>query len=184
MIFLLGLSALGIAILYGPKAVELVDEALPAWRKFDHLFLETASRYSVNWTWLKAIALNESDLGREKSVAKGLEFPQDIEGSKSSDGKSWGLMQVTLSTAKTMDPGATPVKLNNAAYSIDLAARYVQTLSKMFPKSDPRFLEWVVKSYNQGPGNTNKEKSGVGGGFANEYWERFKRNLKRVEGAM
>ena len=184
MIYLIGLSALGLAFLFGPKAVELVDEALPAWRKFDALFQRSGSDYGVNWAWLKAIALNESDLGREKSVERGLNFPLDIDGSKSSDGKSWGLMQVTLSTAKTMDPGATPIKLNNAAYSVNLAARYIQTLMGYFPKSDPRYLEWVVKSYNQGPGNTNKEKSGVGGGYANEYWARFQRNLKRVEGAI
>jgi membrane-bound lytic murein transglycosylase MltF len=151
------------------------------WTRFDALFKKYAQIYGVKWTWLKAIALNESDLGREKSVARGLANAKDIEGSKSSDGKSWGLMQVTLTTARTMDPLATAEKLNDPEYSISLAANYLSQLNRRFAFIDPRHDEWTIKSYNQGPGNTDKEKAGSIKGYAQEYWERWKRNLTRAE---
>lgn len=145
------------------------------WRRFDALFKKYGTRYSVDWIMLKSIALNESSLGRASSVARGLANVNDVEGSKSSDGKSWGLMQVTLTTAKTMDPLATPQKLNNPEYSIDLGARYLSELKKSFSKE-----EYIVKSYNQGPGNMRKEISGLTSGYANEYWARYQRNKQKV----
>lgn len=152
--------------------------------QFDTLFKKYAGVYKLNWLWLKAIAMNESDLGRAPSVMRGLKNPKDIENSKSSDGKSWGLMQVTLTTAKSMDPTATPEKLNNPEYSINLGAKYLDEVSKFYTQFDQRFLEWVVKSYNQGPGNTRREMIGQSKGFANEYWERFKRNFKKLGGEL
>lgn len=150
--------------------------------RFDNLFKKYASEYGVkNWLWLKAICMNESSLGSYPSVAHGLLYPWDIEKSKSQDGKSWGIMQVTVTTAQTMDPSADAVKLNNAEYSVKLGAWYISKLQKMFAQSDPRYLEWVIKSYNQGPGNTKKEMQGSSSGFAHEYWDRFKRNLERAK---
>ncbi len=151
------------------------------WRKYDGLFKQFGTLYGVPWTHLKAICLNESDLGRVASVRRGLASPTDTEGSKSSDGKSWGLMQVTLTTAKGMDPQATAAKLNEPHYSVRLGAQYVSQLQKMYSRLEPNYLEWVIKSYNQGPGNTKKEKSGAIKGYAQEYWNRFQRNLMRVE---
>jgi soluble lytic murein transglycosylase-like protein len=178
------LAALGItAFSQGEVILEKIDENSESWTRFDGLFQKYAEKYGLKWTWLKAIALNESNLGREKSVALGLLNPNNVEQSKSYDGKSWGLMQVTLKTAKTMDSSATEAKLNNAEYSVDLAARYLAKV--LLPSFSPLLLrrtEWVIKSYNQGPGNTQREIRGEHGGYANEYWDRFQRNLKRVEG--
>lgn len=154
----------------------------PSWTRFDSLFKKYGEKHKVPWQWLKAIALNESDLGRERSVKRGLEKPYDIEGSKSFDGLSWGLMQVTIRTARELDPTATEVKLNNPEYSINLGAMYISKVSRYFSTLDPRYTEWVIKSYNQGPGNTQKEIKGQIKGYAGEYWERFQRNLKRVGG--
>jgi soluble lytic murein transglycosylase-like protein len=109
----------------------------------------------------------------------GIEHPSDIENSKSSDGKSWGLMQMTIKTARGLDSSATEEKLNDPDFSIDLSARYIAQLMGMFSSSDERYVEWVVKSYNQGPGNTKKEmKTGVS--YAQEYWDRWLRNYNRV----
>ncbi len=152
-----------------------------AWTRFDFLFHSYGDTYGVDWTWLKAFALNESNLGRESSVARGLNDPSNVEASKSSDGKSWGLMQVTLGTARGLDPQTSAELLNDPDYSVNLAAKYIAQLQRMFSRNDPRFTEYVVKSYNQGPGNTMKEASGVGGGFANDYWDRWQRNLTQVE---
>lgn len=168
---------------------EVVDDAavsagapLPSWTQYDSLFQKYGQANDVDWTWLKAFALNESNLGQASSVAEGIANPSDIDGSTSSDGKSWGLMQMTVSTAQGLDGSATPQKLNNPDYSVNLAARYVEDLKGYFDESNPRFLEYVVKSYNQGPGNTQKEIAGTGGGYANTYWSRFQTNLTKVQG--
>lgn len=174
----LGVIAI-ISIFQKDTIVKSVEVRLDSWNAFDRLYKLSADKYGLPWEYVKAIALNESNNGLEKSVRRGLENPSDIEGSKSSDGKSWGLMQVTLTTAKDMDPSATVEKLNNAAYSIDLGARY---LSKMMARyrGELRQLEYAVKAYNQGPGNTDKEVAGRISGYAQTYYERFARNLERV----
>lgn len=175
---LVGLLAVGFLMF---RNQEVLTPMTPKnWHQYDGIFRQYGTIYGVNWQHLKAISLNESNLGRAPSVALGLIDPGNIQGSKSSDGKSWGLMQVTLTTAKSLDPLATERKLNDPNYSVQLAARYISELKKMFKTSDPRFLEWVIKSYNQGPGNTKKEIQS-GKGYADEYWERFKQNLRKVE---
>ncbi len=150
------------------------------WERWDNLFKTMGAKHSVDWKILKAICMTESSLGTNKSVALGLANPKNTSGSASSDGKSWGLMQVRLKTARDLDLLVTPEKLNNAEYSIDLAAKYVSQLKKIFRTPDVRYLEWVIKSYNSGPGNVKKEMKGEIQGFANEYWRRFKNNYELV----
>ena len=91
----------------------LYERWLPLVRKY-------AAIYGVPWRWVFAVMLNESNLGMAPSVARGILFPSDIEGSKSSDGKSWGLMQLTLGTARIHDAGVTEAKLNDPDTSIKL----------------------------------------------------------------
>lgn len=156
----------------------------PNWTRFDALFLKYSQVFGVDRDVIKAICMNESSLGLAPSVARGLASPTDIEGSKSTDGKSWGLMQVTLTTARDMDSTATAEKLNNPDYSVKLGANYLSRMQKLYLKSDPRWLEWVVKSYNQGPGNTAKEIKGEIAGYSDEYYERFVRNLTKIRGGL
>lgn len=170
----------------GDNMTSANDTSAPApaendWTKYDDLFHQEGDNNGVDWTWLKAFALNESNLGRAPSVARGISSPSDVEGSKSSDGKSWGLMQTTIPTAQGIDPAATPEKLNDPSYSISIGAQYIAQLQSMFSSVDPRYAEWVVKSYNQGPGNTKKEIAGTGGGYADAYWDRWQKNLTQVE---
>lgn len=185
MVLILAAGVAAFLVFGGKEVVEKISSD-NAWRRFDNLFKKYGTVYGVDWRWLKAIAMNESSLGQVASVARGIANPNDVEGSKSSDGLSWGLMQVTLRTARGMDPAATPQKLNNPEYSIDLGARYIKQLKGMFSVVDLRYTEWVIKSYNQGPGNTKSEMRGV---IANpkwhdhvkEYWARFQRNLEKVK---
>lgn len=172
----------GVLYMGRQKIEDTIEEMSDSWTEFDGLFKKYGLKYDVPWQWLKAIALNESSLGSHPSVAEGIRNPSNIEGSKSSDGKSWGLMQVTLATARDLDFSATAEKLNNPEYSVNLAADYLNRLAGKFSQVDVRYVEWVIKSYNQGPGNTMKEKSGQSSGFAQAYWERFQRNLERVYG--
>lgn len=166
------------------EILEKIDNTTDEFSRFDSLFKKYGEQYGVDPLILKAICLNESNLGREKSVAEGLKNPNNIEGSKSSDGLSWGLMQVTLTTARDFDLSATPQKLNNPDYSVMLAARLMKQNMAKFAIVDNRWLEWVVKSYNQGAGNTNKERRGEIRGYAQAYWERFQRNLQRVKDSL
>ena len=185
MIFLIS-AVLGIGAFFvmSEKSVaQNLDKISPTWSTFDELFKKYGSIYGVNWQILKAIAMNESDLGRDRTVLEGLNNPKNIEGSKSYDGLSWGLMQVTLNTGREYDASITPEKLNNAEYSIKIASQYLAWVQRQFALVDPRYTEWVIKSYNQGVGNTNKERQGlVPKGYAQEYWERFERNLTKVKG--
>ncbi len=177
------LAAIAIVSLYGARDILKVYYLMNTdnWTKYDHWFEFYGGRHGVPPEWLKAIALNESSLGTDPSVARGMIAPWDTEGSKSMDGKSWGLMQVTLKTARSeLDSAATPEKLNDPEYSFKLAAQYLAKLSRMYPKVDTRYTEYVIKAYNQGPGNMNDEIKGRHAGYANEYWARFQRNLTRV----
>lgn len=182
---LIVLSILGMGMGFKTKIEETIEENSDSWTRFDPLFKSSGAAYSVDWTWIKAICMNESSLGGASSVQVGLDDPTDIEGSKSSDGKSWGIMQMTLSTARDLDRNATEEKLNNAEYSVMMAAKYISgTLKKYFNPLEPRYMEWVVKSYNQGAGNSLKERKGEIDGYAEVYWERFQRNLTRVKEKM
>lgn len=154
---------------------------IPKWNDYDELFKKAEEKYGVSWKWLKAIALNESFLGNDRRVILGLKDPKNIMDSTSRDGKSWGLMQMTLRTARDYDMLVTPEKLNDAEYSIDLAAHFVGQLIKAFHPLDLRHTEWVIKSYNQGIGNTRKEIAKKIAGYAQGYWERFQKNLNMID---
>ncbi|NJM09511.1 MAG: transglycosylase SLT domain-containing protein [Bdellovibrionaceae bacterium] len=184
------IAALGIfgALTFFKDAIEETIEVNTTSRPtiYDELFKKYGSIYGVPWQWLAAIAENESNTGRAPSVKRGLASPNDIENSKSSDGKSWGLMQVTIKTAKALDPAATEAKLNNPEYSIKLAAMLLKSDSAQFSKLDLRYMEWVIKSYNQGAPNTKKEMNGWRGPWTDhvqQYWERFQANLAKVQGS-
>lgn len=182
MIYYAILGIVGLLLLGKKEEIsDAIEVRMDSWNQYDSFFKKSAEKYSVDWTWLKGIALNESSLGKHPRVARGLAVPSDIDGSKSEDGKSWGLMQVTVPTAKDFDKNASEEKLNNAEYSIDIAAKFIASLKKQFPPNDPRFVEWVIKSYNQGAGNTKKERSGAITGYAKQYWDKFQKNLIKVK---
>lgn len=129
----------------------------PNWKKYDWAFQAQAFKYGYPWQWLKAIALNESLLGTNPLVVRGI---------ASSDGLSYGLMQLTLPTASDLlGYEATPQILNNDDTSIELAARYINQLWNTFGND-----RQTIMSYNQGPGNTKKGKE-----YAAEYFNRWSR---------
>ncbi len=181
---LLGVALIGAGgvVLTAPKEFDGMDGTpLPAFLRFDPLFRQYGAAYGVPWLWLKAFAMNESSLGQDSRVARGLEVPTDVEGSKSRDGKSWGLMQVTLPTAQAFDPAASAELLNDPDYCVDIAAQLVRELADHFPvvMGYPMRLEAIAKAYNEGEGN---ERTELDGGTpprkadAQAYWERWKRN--------
>lgn len=146
------------------SAAEDVDGgAMTDWTRFDGLFKKYGEINSVPWEWLKAIAIKESDLGRDPLV---------VAGKVSRDRKSWGLMQLTLPTAGDYKPDVTVADLNDHETSIDLAAQHLGFLFRRYG-GDPRK---VIMSYNQGHGNTDAGKT-----YAFGYFQEWQKNLKRVE---
>jgi membrane-bound lytic murein transglycosylase MltF len=143
------------------------------WTKYDGYFQRWGTAYGVDWKWLKAIAMVESNLGLAKSVALGLKDPTNTKASISSDGLSWGLMQMRIETARQFDSMAQIADLNNSTKIIAYAAQYVKWCMKQFPKDSGESLRRkVIMSYNQGVGNTQK-----GASYASGYYEKFLKAL-------
>lgn len=146
-------------------------------QNYDDLFKRYAAVNAIDWRWLKVFAEVESTTGKHPRVARGLAFPEDVEGSKSEDGLSWGLMQMTVVTARDFDKTATPQKLNNPEFTIKLAAQFVASLKRQFG-SVPRD---VAMAYNQGAGNQKRfiqlEKEGkllvTQYPAARNYWKKW-----------
>lgn len=144
---------------------------------WDNLIRKYSSINGVPFEWMKAIMITESNLGRAKSVAYGLRNPTDINGSKSSDGKSWGLMQLTLPTARMFESAITEVGLNDPEVSVRIAGKYLGWLMKknFSPFSQQEF---VVRAYNGGPGFMGTV---AGRRDTPAYYQKFLSNLIKVQ---
>lgn len=116
--------------------------------RFDDLFRNSGRVNHVPWRWIKAICWTESNLGRDSSVAQGINNPLDISGSTSSDGLSWGLMQTILSTSNEVRPGTTVAMLNDPATSVEVGARILARNMQHFPGDKVS----IFRAYNGGLG--------------------------------
>ena len=150
------------AIFYSDKIGETFIRDSNVNNAYDAFFIKWGTYYGVNWRVLKRIAYIEPRIGLDRRVKLGIENPKDISGSKSGDGLSWGIMQTTLSTAKTYDKTTTEEKLNSPSFSIQMGAAHLAFLKKNYPTFTDRDL---VMSYNHGQGNQlkfiAKEKAGT-----------------------
>jgi hypothetical protein len=176
-----GLALAGLLALRGQETIETVEDFVTTeltddFTRWDALIRNSSRKWNVPWRWIKAICWVESNLGRAPSVARGIESPNDVEGSKSSDGKSWGLMQVTLSTAQWLVPGVSVYDLNQPAVSLDLGARYLRWLMDR-PASNGGDREWVIRGYNGGPGWA---VTVVGPAATAVYYTRFINRLDQI----
>ena len=164
------------AILIGKSAEAKPDgkTQVSEFNAWDSLIQKYSSRSGVPWKWVKAIMIIESDLGRAPSVKRGLLSPDDVNGSKSSDGKSWGLMQVTLPTARQFESSVTEAGLNDPEISVRIGCKYIAYLYKLKNKD----REAVVRSYNGGPGYL---KTARGISDTPGYYVKFLRALAQVE---
>ena len=151
--------------------------------QYDSIFKAAGAKYGVPWLRLKRIAWIESKVGTYRSVAIGIKNPNDVKGSVSDDGKSWGIMQMTLTTMGDYDKTPTPQELNNVSYSIDLAARHLKMLQGIFTNERD-----IIMSYNHGQGNQKnfviKEKNGtllktqyLAG---RDYWAKYQQAIAEV----
>jgi membrane-bound lytic murein transglycosylase MltF len=158
-------AAFVVVIVLKPRIADAIDSSSSDFDRFDSVFQAAAVKYGIpNWLYLKAIAWNESSVGMAASVRNGIDNPADQDGSKSSDGLSWGVMQVTLKTAQSLRPGTTTVDLNNPSVSIDLGAKYFSQMLTRYSGDVSR----AARAYNQGPGNEDARKP-----YADDYLSRF-----------
>ena len=154
--------------------------------EFDPLFVKYAKENNLDWKMVKTIAMNESSVGKNARVIAGINNPYDIKASTSTDGKSWGIMQMTVPTARDFDPQASEVKLNDPQYSIKIACKFLASLSKQFNGK----VRDIAMAYNHGAGNQKRflelEKAGTllptqyAAGRA--YWSKYQSNHKLLFG--
>lgn len=155
---LLGIFGIGILAM----SITMKKSDYKYWTKYDAMFKEHAAKNGLDWKMLKAIAMNESSLGQDSRVER-KEW--------SSDGKSRGLMQLTLPTARDFEL-VEAKDLDDAETSVRIAAKFLHALSLTFMGDKQK----IVMSYNQGAGNTLKGKL-----YALEYYNRWLKHYKTVE---
>lgn len=142
---------------------------------YDSEFKKRAAEFNLDWKMLKAIAMIESWLGTYRGVIDTESERENASNAPdSSDKLSAGIMQVTRVTARDYYPTADWRDLQDPAFSIKIAAQHLAMLKRLSKTYVGRETEFMVKSYNQGQGNTAKEFSGkIKQGFANNYWLKY-----------
>ena len=183
---MIGLILIGAGVLLASKKSDSGSDKMLSTEKYsqyDSIFKSAGTKYGVPWIRLKRIAWIESKVGTYRSVAIGIKNPNDVKGSVSDDGKSWGIMQMTLTTMGDYDSTPTPQELNNVSYSIDLAAKHLKMLATLFTNERD-----IIMSYNHGQGNQKnfiiKEKNGtllktqyLAG---RDYWAKYQQAIAEV----
>lgn len=131
----------------------------------DDLFVKAGNKHGIDPRWLKAIAINESQLGKFRQL-------EPI-------GKTTGLMHVKESTAKDYDKSITVKDLEKDDIAVDIAARHLKALLNFFKdeKLESERLRKAIISYNQGQGNTKKGKLFP---IAKKYWDDFQKNMEKM----
>lgn len=142
-------------LVFGVSKVVGSNEKLT--RQYDALFLKYASKYGLDAKMLKAIALNESTLGKNKGY-------EPI-------GGTTGLMQIKLSTARDFFKNLTATQLENDEIQIETASAFLASLKKQFVGDERK----IVMSYNQGAGNTRAGKE-----YAKPYWEKYLKHRQLI----
>lgn len=124
--------------------------------KYDALFIKYANKYGLDWKMLKAIAIKESTLG---------ENPRVKAGQVSTDGLTYGLMQMKFSTAKYYLKGLTEIDFRtNYDQQIHAAALFLADLKKKYGWSGKK----LVISYNQGETHTKNGKD-----YTGDYYPKY-----------
>ena len=153
-LWILGIGILSL-IVFGVSKVVGSNEKLT--RQYDALFLKYATKYGLDPKMLKAIALNESTLGKNKGY-------EPI-------GGTTGLMQIKLSTARDFFKNLTAIELEDDEKQIETASAFLASLKKQFNGDERKY----VMSYNQGAGNTRAGKE-----FAKPYWEKYLKHKQLI----
>jgi membrane-bound lytic murein transglycosylase MltF len=124
---------------------------------YDALFVKYANKHGLDWKMLKAVAMNESSLGKNKGYE-----PR---------GGTTGLMQIQLQTAIRFIKGITASELVDDEKQIEAAAGYLAFLKKKFNGDNHK----IIISYNQGEGNTAKGKD-----YTKDYYTKYINHYQEI----
>jgi hypothetical protein len=170
--YALAATAILLALFFSKDAAaDLIVASSDSYTTYDNLFKKYGEKYRLNWRWIKALAWNESNIGRATSVKNGIADPSDVENSASSDGLSWGIMQTTILTSRDYLPKVTVADLNNPETSIMLGAVHFARLMGVFQND----IRKAVMAYNNGEGNVKK-----GSLVSLPYFEKFQTHLDAI----
>lgn len=124
--------------------------------KYDVWFKKYATKYGLDWKMLKAIAIKESTLGENPLVKAG---------KVSTDGLTYGLMQMKFTTAKFYIPTLTEADFKtNYEKQIEAAAMFLSDLKRKYNWDAKK----LVISYNQGETNTRNGKD-----YTGDYYPKY-----------
>lgn len=126
-------------------------------RQYDSLFIKYGQEFGLDPKMLKAIALNESTLGKNKGYEP--------------KGGTTGLMQIKLSTAQDFFKNLTATELEKDEVQIKTASAFLASLKKQFNGDEKK----TVMSYNQGAGATKAGKT-----YADPYWEKYLKHKQLI----
>ena len=144
-----------VLLIFGVSKIVGMNDKLT--REYDELFIKYGLLYGIDPKILKAIALNESTLGKNKGYEP--------------KGGTTGLMQIKLSTARDFFPKLTAEELEKDEIQVMTASAFLASLKKTF-KGD---VKKMVMAYNQGAGATLNGKQ-----YALGYWDKFQKHLNLV----
>lgn len=153
-------------ILIGVLVLVAIQRQVSKWStKYDAIFMKYASKYGLDWKMLKAIAIKESTLGENKRVKSG---------QVSTDGLTYGLMQIKYSVAKFYLGANAGDELSfrtNFEKQIEAAAAYLADLKKKFNGDTKK----MVISYNQGETHTKNGKD-----YTGDYYPKYLEFYRQV----
>lgn len=124
---------------------------------YDRLLRAAAKKYGLSPQMVKAVAANESMVGKFTQLE--------------SIGGTTGIMHIKLSTARDLVPTLTQAELNRPEVDIDLGVRYLKKMWDRYSKFDPiTRTRYAVMAYNGGPGRMDEIIKKGEGAVANESW--------------
>lgn len=118
----------------------------------DGLLLKAARKYGLSPAMVKAVAANESMVGKHTQLE--------------AIGGTTGIMHIKLATAQEVSPGVTAVDLAKPAVDVDLGVKYLRKMYDRYKAlNESERIRFAVMAYNGGPGRAdqvlNLERNGV-----------------------
>lgn len=153
---------------------------------YDGLLLAAARRVGLPPAMVKAVAANESMVGKYTQLE--------------AIGGTTGIMHIKLATAKEIDPTVTAEKLRRPEVDIDLGVRYLKKMYDRYKSlPDKERVRFAVMAYNGGPGRADQvlklEKTGTFTALnssdnrakfdaalknMNTYWSRYSTHFQKL----
>lgn len=144
--------------------------------QYDGLFIKFAKRHGIAPALVKAIAANESYVGKYQGH-------EPI-------GGTTGVMHIKLTTAQMFNKGLTKEELARPETEVEYAVRYIKWLWDRYGRYDTaQRVQFTVMAYNGGPGRMDEIlKKGVSEvkdtawyKNMNTYWTRFQGHIAKLE---